>query len=58
MGLKDLGPREILVLAPLVFLTILFGVYPQARARHVGGLGGATARELRAGRRSAEKALR
>jgi len=29
MGLKDLGPREILVLAPLVFLTILFGIYPK-----------------------------
>jgi NADH-quinone oxidoreductase subunit M len=28
-GLSDLGRREILVLAPLVFLTILFGVYPK-----------------------------
>jgi NADH-quinone oxidoreductase subunit M len=29
VGLSDLGRREILVLAPLVFLTILFGVYPK-----------------------------
>ena len=29
MGLKDLGRREILVLAPLVILTILFGIYPK-----------------------------
>jgi len=28
-GLRDLGRREILVFAPLVFLTILFGVYPK-----------------------------
>jgi NADH-quinone oxidoreductase subunit M len=28
-GMSDLGRREILVLAPLVFLTILFGVYPK-----------------------------
>jgi NADH-quinone oxidoreductase subunit M len=28
-GLSDLGRREILVLAPLVFFTILFGVYPK-----------------------------
>ena len=28
-GLSDLGRREILVLAPLVILTILFGVYPK-----------------------------
>src|SRR2546421_616258 len=29
MGLRDLGRREILVFAPLVILTILFGVYPK-----------------------------
>ena len=29
MGLSDVGPREILILAPLVFLTILFGIYPK-----------------------------
>ena len=28
-GINDLGRREILVLAPLVILTILFGVYPK-----------------------------
>jgi NADH-quinone oxidoreductase subunit M len=28
-GLRDLGRREILVFAPLVFLTILFGIYPK-----------------------------
>ena len=28
-GLRDLGRREILVFAPLVILTILFGVYPK-----------------------------
>jgi NADH-quinone oxidoreductase subunit M len=29
MGLRDMGAREILVFAPLVILTILFGVYPK-----------------------------
>jgi NADH-quinone oxidoreductase subunit M len=29
MGLRDIGAREILILAPLVALTILFGVYPK-----------------------------
>src|SRR5438067_499693 len=29
MALRDLGRREILVFAPLVILTILFGVYPK-----------------------------
>jgi NADH-quinone oxidoreductase subunit M len=29
MGLKDMSPREIFVFAPLVLLTILFGVYPK-----------------------------
>jgi NADH-quinone oxidoreductase subunit M len=29
MGLRDMGAREILVFAPLVVLTILFGVYPK-----------------------------
>jgi NADH-quinone oxidoreductase subunit M len=29
MGLRDIGAREILILAPLVVLTILFGVYPK-----------------------------
>jgi NADH-quinone oxidoreductase subunit M len=29
MGLRDIGAREILVFAPLVILTILFGVYPK-----------------------------
>ena len=29
MGLRDIGAREILILAPLVLLTILFGVYPK-----------------------------
>ncbi len=29
MGLRDIGPREILVFAPLVALTILFGIYPK-----------------------------
>jgi NADH-quinone oxidoreductase subunit M len=29
MGLRDMGAREILVFAPLVALTILFGVYPK-----------------------------
>jgi NADH-quinone oxidoreductase subunit M len=28
-GLRDMGPREIFVFAPLVVLTILFGVYPK-----------------------------
>ena len=28
-GLRDMGRREILVFAPLVILTILFGVYPK-----------------------------
>src|ERR1700723_2953242 len=28
-GIKDLGWREIVILAPLVVLTIVFGVYPQ-----------------------------
>ena len=27
-AIRDLEPREVLVLAPLVVLTILFGVYP------------------------------
>ena len=27
--IQDLGYREIVILAPLVFLTILFGVYPK-----------------------------
>ena len=27
------------MLAPLVILTILFGIYPEAGARHVGGFG-------------------
>jgi len=29
VALSDLGRREILVFAPLVFLTVLFGVYPK-----------------------------
>jgi NADH-quinone oxidoreductase subunit M len=29
MGLRDIGAREVLILAPLVVLTILFGVYPK-----------------------------
>jgi NADH-quinone oxidoreductase subunit M len=29
MGLRDIGAREILILAPLVALTILFGIYPK-----------------------------
>jgi len=29
VGLRDLGRREILVFAPLVILTILFGIYPK-----------------------------
>src|SRR5882757_7325496 len=29
VGLRDFGAREILVLAPLVALTILFGIYPK-----------------------------
>jgi NADH-quinone oxidoreductase subunit M len=29
MGLRDIGAREILILAPLVILTILFGIYPK-----------------------------
>jgi NADH-quinone oxidoreductase subunit M len=29
MALRDMGAREILVFAPLVILTILFGVYPK-----------------------------
>jgi NADH-quinone oxidoreductase subunit M len=29
VGLRDMGPREIFVFAPLVILTILFGVYPK-----------------------------
>ena len=29
MGIADLSPREIVVLAPLVILTIFFGVYPK-----------------------------
>jgi NADH-quinone oxidoreductase subunit M len=28
MGIKDMGPREMLVLIPLVILTIFYGVYP------------------------------
>src|SRR5262249_60040932 len=28
-AIRDLGPREIAILAPLVALTILFGVYPK-----------------------------
>jgi NADH-quinone oxidoreductase subunit M len=28
-AIRDLGPREILIFAPLVILTILFGVYPK-----------------------------
>jgi NADH-quinone oxidoreductase subunit M len=28
-AIRDLGPREIAILAPLVVLTILFGVYPK-----------------------------
>jgi NADH-quinone oxidoreductase subunit M len=28
MGIKDMGPREIAILAPLVVLTIFYGVYP------------------------------
>jgi NADH-quinone oxidoreductase subunit M len=28
-AIRDLGPREILILAPLVILTLLFGVYPK-----------------------------
>ena len=28
-GIRDLDRREIIVLAPLVVLTILFGVYPK-----------------------------
>ena len=28
-AITDMGPREILVIAPLVFLTILFGFYPK-----------------------------
>jgi NADH-quinone oxidoreductase subunit M len=27
-AITDMGPREIAIMAPLVFLTILFGVYP------------------------------
>lgn len=29
MNILDLGPREVVILAPLVFLTVLFGVYPK-----------------------------
>src|SRR5437870_1582418 len=29
MGLRDIGAREVLILAPLVALTILFGIYPK-----------------------------
>jgi NADH-quinone oxidoreductase subunit M len=29
MGLRDIGAREVLILAPLVILTILFGIYPK-----------------------------
>ena len=53
-GMRDLGRREILVFAPLVLLTILFGVYPEAGARHVGGLGRAAAGELSGGDRAEE----
>jgi NADH-quinone oxidoreductase subunit M len=28
-AIRDLGPREMLILAPLVVLTILFGIYPK-----------------------------
>jgi len=28
-AIRDLGPREILIFAPLVVLTILFGIYPK-----------------------------
>ena len=28
-GIRDLEPREIVIFAPLVILTILFGVYPK-----------------------------
>jgi NADH-quinone oxidoreductase subunit M len=28
-AIRDIGPREILILAPLVILTILFGIYPK-----------------------------
>ena len=28
-GMRDMGPREIFVFAPLVILTILFGIYPK-----------------------------
>jgi NADH-quinone oxidoreductase subunit M len=29
MGIKDMGAREMLIFAPLVVLTILFGVAPK-----------------------------
>ena len=48
VGIKDIGWRETLIFTPLVALTILFGVAPEAGARHVGGLGRPTARQLQA----------
>jgi NADH-quinone oxidoreductase subunit M len=54
-GLRDLGRREILVFAPLVFLTILFGIYPKPVLDMSAGLGRAAAGEL-SGRDRAKKA--
>ena len=45
-GIKDLGWREIVILAPLVVLTIVFGVYPQAGARHFRCIRDAAYRQL------------
>jgi len=41
-SIKDLTFRESLTLFPLVALTILFGFYPEAGARYVGGVRAAT----------------
>ena len=45
-SIRDIGWREMVVLAPLVILTIVFGVYPQARARSISGVGDAVDRQL------------
>ena len=53
-SIKDLDYREILTLGPLVVADHPVRRLPEARARYVGGLGGAVAGELQQGHRPGE----